>query len=83
MELVRAGQSSAICVVDQLITDDDMPAFSGLPQLSVLQLDNTSLTDRGVEVLENLPNLKHLHLSVPPLRIEGWPRSHAWNISEC
>ena len=39
-----------------------MSALAGLTQLSVLQLDNTSLTDRGLEVIADLPNLEHLRL---------------------
>ena len=57
--LNQAGQLKLLILPDPLVTDSHLATLEGLDQLETLDLRGSSVTDAGVEKLQNaLPKLK-------------------------
>jgi hypothetical protein len=69
--LERAGP---VCDLSHsLVTDSDLPALNGLPELQKLRLVQTAVTDVGLERLNDLEGLQILNLGLTRVTDAGLP----------
>ena len=63
-DLIRRleGKDGLICHIISTIDDEVLQAIAELPHLQSVMLYHTHITNRGLQALDKLPQLRHVHL---------------------
>ena len=59
-EGLTSGKTSSLMLYSTSNTDAWIARFEGMPEIKNLYFDSTDLTDKGIEVISQLPNLREL-----------------------